>query len=304
MPTTAVASSDLFPDPDHLDPTHSRHDARETYTAWRPPTTTNIHYSDDNTSSGTTSTAETRIIDPSSLLPGGKMSLSGISNRAFILGVVLGVTSVITILLALQPTPTPLWRVPFFISSLCFFHYLEFWVTAEYNTRYADVSSFLLSANGAAYNIAHGSAIVECLVSHWLAPNGYIFNPDSVISVSVTIVGLVLMIIGQIVRTSAMATAGSNFNHVVQVEHRQGHVLVTSGIYRLLRHPSYFGFFWWGLGTQMVLKNVICFIGYALVLWRFFYSRIQREERFLVSFFGDNYVAYKRRTLVGIPFVA
>jgi len=25
----------------------------------------------------------------------------------------------------------------------------------------------------------------------------------------------------------------------------QEHVLVTSGIYSVLRHPAYFGFFWW-----------------------------------------------------------
>ncbi len=131
------------------------------------------------------------------------------------------------------------------------------------------------------------------------------------------------MVIGQIVRTLAMATAGGNFNHIVQVRRREGHVLVTGGIYSLLRHPSYFGFFWWGLGSQLVLQNVICFVGYALVLWRFFSSRIYRvfpsrplsliyeytdvrvgEERFLIAFFGDEYISYKSRTIVGIPFIA
>lgn len=215
-------------------------------------------------------------IDPS-VLPNGKMSLSGVSTRAFLLGVVLGISLVVTIILLVWQT-TPLWRIPFFISSLCLFHFLEFWVTAQYNTRYADVSSFLLTSNGAAYNIAHGSAMLECFVSHyWLAPSSS--SPlFSKISAIFLLFGLASMIVGQIVRTLAMATAGSNFNHVVQVRHREGHVLVTGGIYSLLRHPSYFGFFWWGLGSQLVLQNAICFIGYALVLWRFFNSRIQRKS--------------------------
>jgi hypothetical protein len=61
----------------------------------------------------------------------------------------------------------------------------------------------------------------------------------------------------------------------VQSKHQAGHVLVKSGLYGYLRHPSYFGFFWWGLGTQLVLGNAVCFVGYALVLWRFFSSRIR-----------------------------
>jgi protein-S-isoprenylcysteine O-methyltransferase len=253
------------------------------------------------------------------------MSLSGISIRAFFLGIALGIALVATIIL-LAWHPTPLWRIPFFISSLCLFHFLEFWVTAQYNTRDAEVSAFLLSANGPAYNIAHGSAMFECLVWHYvLAPKEgegrYWFS--SQLSTIVLLFGFAAIIVGQVVRTLAMATAGSNFNHVVQARHREDHVLVTGGVYGLLRHPSYFGFFWWGLGTQLVMQNVVCFVGYAVVLWFFFNSRIQRkpphrlfrcehmstnfclgEERFLNAFFGEDYISYKSRTPVGIPFIA
>lgn len=85
------------------------------------------------------------------------------------------------------------------------------------------------------------------------------------------------MAIGQVVRSLAMAQAGSNFNHTVQVERREGHTLVTHGVYAVLRHPSYFGFFWWGIGTQLMLGNVVSLLGYAVVLWKFFSHRIDRE---------------------------
>lgn len=83
--------------------------------------------------------------------------------------------------------------------------------------------------------------------------------------------------VGQIVRSLAMAHAAGNFNHHVQSRWKDGHVLVTDGIYAVFRHPSYFGFFWWGLGTQLVLGNFVCFLLYAVVLWRFFAKRIERE---------------------------
>lgn len=88
-------------------------------------------------------------------------------------------------------------------------------------------------------------------------------------------VGLALIVLGQLARSYAMAHAGTNFSHLVAARHEQGHVLVTTGIYGLLRHPSYFGFFWWGIGTQIMLGNPVCTVGYACVLWMFFSSRIR-----------------------------
>lgn len=147
-----------------------------------------------------------------------------------------------------------------------------------------------------------------------------------------------MIVVGQATRTVAMAQAGSNFNHTVQMKKNAGHELVTRGIYAWFGHPSYFGFFWWGLGTQVVLGNTVCLVGYAGVLWKFFSSRIAStwalflfrfpvscvrwsaergasaccarladrglgEEELLVRFFGKEYVDYRRRTWVGIPFI-
>ncbi|KAF7115386.1 hypothetical protein CNMCM5793_002202 [Aspergillus hiratsukae] len=234
--------------------------------------------------------------------PDGEKSLAGVSLRAFLLGTALGISTTITLYLLLI-SPHPLWRVPFFLSSLALFHFLEYWVTAQYNTRYASISAYLLSSNGWQYNAAHSSAVAECLLSHTLGPrDGYTALTASVNGIKWQVVlGIALMVLGQTIRTLAMKQAGTNFNHTVQVERQEGHTLVRHGVYAVLRHPSYFGFFWWGMGTQLVLGNVVCFVGYAAVLWNFFYNRIKREEKFLISFFGDEYVEYMKRTWVGIP---
>ncbi|KAI9374009.1 Isoprenylcysteine carboxyl methyltransferase family-domain-containing protein [Aspergillus egyptiacus] len=263
------------------------------YTTWRPP---------QPSSPGNTQPAIPPI-DPS-IYPHGKKSLSGISLRAFLLGTTLGLSLSLTLTILLtSPTPHYLWRLPFFLASLALFHFLEYYVTAAYNTRHATITAFLLSTNGWAYNVAHSSAALECLLAYYFCPRDSYFEfTGSVAGVKIQVVlGLVFMVVGQTVRTLAMAQAGSNFNHTVQVERKEGHVLVTHGVYGVLRHPSYFGFFWWGIGTQLVLGNVVCLAGYAVVLWNFFNSRIRREERFLIAFFGDEYVAYRKRTWVGIP---
>jgi len=70
---------------------------------------------------------------------------------------------------------------------------------------------------------------------------------------------------------------------------------------RYLRHPSYTGFFYWGIGTQLLLMNPVSVIGYAIVLFRFFKSRIEYEEKFLIDFFGNEYIEYRKTSKVYIP---
>lgn len=84
--------------------------------------------------------------------------------------------------------------------------------------------------------------------------------------------GCAICIAGEVLRKTAMLNAGTNFNHLVcihisillshilifhiyfskvQYEKAEDHVLVTSGVYSLFRHPSYVGWFYWSIGTQV-----------------------------------------------------
>jgi protein-S-isoprenylcysteine O-methyltransferase len=244
-------------------------------------------------------------------LSGGPRSLLGIGIRAYGLGIALGLCSLLAIQLA--HSEHYIWRAPFFVAALALFHYLEFDMTARFNPSDAKVDSFLLSANGSAYNVAHTMAMAEVLLRSYLYSSykpQWLRMPVEIPAIFPTVssklpiyAGFLCIIVGQYVRSAAMAKAGSSFNHLVQSTKRDDHVLVTNGIYAFSRHPSYFGFFWWGLGTQLVLGNPVCFIGYAVVLWAFFAKRIQNEERFLVQFFGGDYVMYRKRTRVWIPFI-
>ncbi len=66
--------------------------------------------------------------------------------------------------------------------------------------------------------------------------------------------GLVVVLSGEILRKLAMITAGTNFNHYVQQVKHDGHQLVTHGVYAISRHPSYVGWFYWSVGTQVGLS--------------------------------------------------
>jgi protein-S-isoprenylcysteine O-methyltransferase len=229
-------------------------------------------------------------------LPHQPKSLSGIALRSFLLGLVLSASSILSLYLAYNQNT--LWRAPFFLSSLCVFHFLEFYTTALTNTASAKVSSFLLASNGSAYTIAHTAAITECLLSHFFLPASILPNATHYIILAFA---FVFIAVGQTIRAIAMLQAGSNFSHMVAHTKRQEHQLVIDGLYSVLRHPSYFGYFWWAIGTQLACGNAVCLVGYAFVLYRFFERRISGEEELLVRFFGQEYVKFRERTWVGIP---
>lgn len=232
--------------------------------------------------------------------PGHPKSLSGIALRAFCLGFAAAVSLCGLALLCLQ-TDSPAWRVPFFLLALSTFHFLEFWTTAEGNTLVAGVDSFLLTANWPAYAVAHSAAFLECLVVCRFFP-ARSWAPPGCASLLVTL-GLLATVLGQLVRSLAMLHAGTSFHHQVQTRKAHTHLLVTNGVYAWMRHPSYVGFFYWGLGTQLVMGNVLCFFAYAWILWTFFRSRIRHEEANLVDFFKDDYVQYRERVGIMIPFI-
>jgi protein-S-isoprenylcysteine O-methyltransferase len=115
------------------------------------------------------------------------------------------------------------------------------------------------------------------------------------------IIGVLIVLIGHIFRTGAEFTAKSNFTHLVAHSKKESHHLVTRGLYSMSRHPSYFGFFAWSVGNQILLFNPVCTIGYAFINWKFFNDRIKDEEIYLITFFGMEYIEYKRRVPILIP---
>lgn len=213
--------------------------------------------------------------DPS-LLPNGSRSLSSIGLQSFSLGFSLASCTFMTAWFV--ATENTIWRLPAFFACLSLFHFLEYWTTARFNSPEARASSFLLFNNGTAYNVAHSLATLEIIISKFFS--GY---QEYFVSKYSIAAGIILILVGQVVRSVAMAQAGTNFNHTPAKVRKEGHVLVTAGIYGWLRHPSYFGFFWWALGTQILVGNKVCFVGYALVLWRFFYKRIIGTHNIVVS---------------------
>ncbi|KAJ1922828.1 farnesyl cysteine-carboxyl methyltransferase [Tieghemiomyces parasiticus] len=185
---------------------------------------------------------------------------------------------------------------PVFVA-LPLYHFLEYIVTALYNPAAVEYDSFMFSPDpDGRFSLALLASLVEFLVEVYLFPSMKLHWWTWAL-------GLLCLVVGQTCRTLAMTTAKRSFNHYVASVREPGHVLVTSGIYRLARHPSYLGFYLWAVGLQIYLGNPICTLAYVGVLGMFFQSRIAYEEQALIRFFGADYVRYQQTTAALVPYI-
>ena len=118
-------------------------------------------------------------------------------------------------------------------------------------------------------------------------------------SIVLQITGLVVMGIGIIVRTVAIAQLGRF--HTPNVAVRQSHQLIDSGLYRHVRHPSYLGALIAFFGFSVALGNWLGVVVVLIVTLCIYLFRIHEEETALEAAFGDDYRAYRRRTKRLIP---
>lgn len=183
-------------------------------------------------------------------------------------------------------------HVNLYIFLLCMFHLLEFLTTCIFNVSQVDDDSFILTD----YELllVNGATIIEYFITRYFTVNTN--------SWYLQWFALALIVLGQSFRTLAMATAKQSFNHYVQRTKLPAHTLVTHGVYKLSRHPSYFGFFWWFIGLRLFMNSWLILVYGGYKIWHFFKHRIDFEEEFLVEFFPE-YNDYKKQVAIGIPFL-
>lgn len=219
----------------------------------------------------------------------GTATTFGVILRSAILGIILCV-GLSFIDGKLQQHFVPL---GFYLVLLSSFHMSEYFVTSLTNPSTLGLGSFLIDQS-AAYVIAISCSFIEYLLEVYLFRDFKKFN-------IISMIGLIVAISGEIIRKLAMFTAGKSFTHTISSKKKPDHVLVTHGIYSLFRHPSYAGWFYWAIGTQILLLNPFCVILFAMLSCSFFRDRILYEEETLVEFFGDEYEKYRERVGIKMP---
>jgi protein-S-isoprenylcysteine O-methyltransferase Ste14 len=110
--------------------------------------------------------------------------------------------------------------------------------------------------------------------------------------------GVVLFAVGGALRIWPIFVLGHRFSGLVAIQ--QGHTLATSGVYGVVRNPSYLGALVNSLGWGLAFRSGIGVLLTVLIIPPIL-VRIRAEERLLRIHFGDEYDAYCARTSRLIP---
>jgi protein-S-isoprenylcysteine O-methyltransferase Ste14 len=111
-------------------------------------------------------------------------------------------------------------------------------------------------------------------------------------------IGVALFAAGGVVRIWPVFVLGNRFSGLVAIQ--PGHRLVTSGIYRYVRNPSYLGLLIGSLGWALAFRSLAGVILTALLMPPLV-ARMRSEERLLSSEFGAEYDRYRASTPRLIP---
>jgi len=110
--------------------------------------------------------------------------------------------------------------------------------------------------------------------------------------------GVALYLSGGVLRLWPVFSLGRRFSGLVAIQ--PGHQLVTTGIFRTIRNPSYLGLLvnavGWGLAFRSAIGVLLALLNIPPLL-----ARIRSEERLLHKHFGQDYDAYRARTYRLIP---
>ncbi len=113
-------------------------------------------------------------------------------------------------------------------------------------------------------------------------------------------IGAAVTVGGLLFAVWARRHLASNWSSSVTI--KQGHELITTGPYALVRHPIYTGILTGFLGTAIALSQVRGVIGFVLIFVMLL-AKLRTEEEWMRSQFGETYATYAHRTTALVPYL-
>ena len=107
-------------------------------------------------------------------------------------------------------------------------------------------------------------------------------------------IGALLFVIGVWLFWRSHADLGENWS--VTLELHKEHKLISSGVYRSIRHPMYASFFAMAFGQLLLLPNWIAGPSALLTVGLLYVVRKPNEESMMLEQFGEEYRRYMNST--------
>jgi protein-S-isoprenylcysteine O-methyltransferase Ste14 len=139
-------------------------------------------------------------------------------------------------------------------------------------------------------------AITMLFVAPHIAPAAAIAHPAVGFAI-----GMVMLVTGVALRLWSFRALGQYFTFTVKVSPDQP--VITTGPYRLLRHPGYAGGLLATLGVEVMWGNWVSLATLAALVLAFIIWRIRTEEKALLATLDGSYRAYAAQRKRLVPLV-
>ncbi|UCH03139.1 MAG: isoprenylcysteine carboxylmethyltransferase family protein [Candidatus Bathyarchaeota archaeon] len=117
----------------------------------------------------------------------------------------------------------------------------------------------------------------------------------------VSLLGIFVLSIGGIVTVSGRAQLAKYGSGILRI--KNDHKLITTGVFRYIRHPIYAGGFLGVIGLYLSFRSILILTSISLIHFFVIRYRLLFEEQLLLQEFGDHYKNYMKRTKRLIPFI-
>ena|SRR5438309_363962 len=128
----------------------------------------------------------------------------------------------------------------------------------------------------------------------------YFFPVAVDLPTAVRLAGLALAIASAVFAAWAMWSLGKSYG--IRMDLFDGHRLITSGPYRVTRHPMYFGIVSFHVGATLALESLALLVITLAYVIPFTALRIRAEDKVLAAAFGDEFRAFAGRVPALVPF--
>lgn len=196
-----------------------------------------------------------------------------------------------------------------FVITL-FLLYLGLWKVKQVNQMkdtgidpkvMADSTSSIQKYMNQLMNILTAYAILIIILHSIQVQVGTLFSRiEAISSLLFDIIGFLIGLIGLSLCLYAQVKMGSSWR--VGIDEKVKTDLITTGLYKYIRNPTYLGLFVLNIGVWLIWPTwTIFLLNFVFII--FLDIQVRCEEDYLYSIHGEKYVEYKKRTGRYIPFI-
>jgi protein-S-isoprenylcysteine O-methyltransferase Ste14 len=150
------------------------------------------------------------------------------------------------------------------------------------------------------------SLLIIAFVGWWIVPlvyalTGFPKSLDRPAIPAIAWLGVVTLCAALFLFYRSHSDLGRNWS--ISLEIRKDHRIVTTGVYRLVRHPMYSSFFLLALAQMLLLPNWFAGAAGLVGIGALYGYRVRQEEQMMLERFGDDYRRYMAHTKRLIPWI-